>query len=199
MPGIKIQECVPALPVSGASLSAVMACANVDTITNSILVIEYDHHEVHQGSMFTVDWYPGDVSAAASANLFIVTPNTTKWAHIVPEVSSENESTFYIYEGASYASSGTQIVPINKNRNSSTVSTCFVNHTPSTPSISGATLIRTIHWGSSKAYGGFDRNALEFILKQNTTYLFQVVNNSGGASWTHIMLIWYEHTNKSFY
>lgn len=164
----------------------------LDDMTTSLVVISFEHHEIHEGNTFTADYFPGDVSAGASAIIVLETANTSSWCHVLYEAESENETTLYMLEDVSYASSGTRIIPRNKNRNSSTSSPTWIHYEPSSLSLSGATLIRVRHWGSGKAIGGYDRGLHEVVLKKNTKYAFILVNNSVSSSWIEFILHWYE-------
>ena len=52
--------------------------------------------------------------------------------------------------------------------------------------------------GSGKRIGGTGRSAEEFVLKQNTNYVFLVTNQTAGATnETNFFLNWYEHQDKN--
>ena len=70
------------------------------------------------------------------------------------------------------------------------------NITTDPTNISGGTVLETIDFGG----GGNGANApsgsrsldIEFVLKQNTTYLFRVTNNSGATENITLFVFWYE-------
>lgn len=51
--------------------------------------------------------------------------------------------------------------------------------------------------GSGKNSGGGARDAEEFVLKQNTLYLFRITEGNVAATNINWELDWYEHTNKN--
>lgn len=171
---------------------ATLPSAQLDSTTNAIKVIDYPHNELHGGDAF-VYCEVTDVSGSAARDILIVTPNTTKWAHMFIEVGSESEADYKLYEDATTSADGTGVTEVNRDRNSGSAATVVVTHTP-TVSTTG-TLICQDHWGSGKKSGGADRAIEEWILKQNAKYLVRVTNATGSANQIAIALNWYEHTN----
>jgi hypothetical protein len=165
----------------------------LDTITHSLQYVDYAHHEIHSGSSFTV-CHTADIGNGANMDVQITTPNTTTWAHLVYEFEGESEFDFNIYE-APTTTGGTTLDIFNRNRNSAATSTLSAVHTPS---VSGTgTRINCFHAGSGKTIGGGDRGTHEFILKQNTKYLFRITNSTTNNNYMSLKLDWYEHTNKT--
>jgi hypothetical protein len=167
----------------------------MDNDTSSLVSIDEAHHQIHMGNMFTTDWYADGLTNTSSANLVLETG--VKEAHSYYEVQAETETHFSIYEGVIYAASGTAIARLNKDRTSALTATVFAHHTPTTPNISAATLIRTRHFGSGNTPTGMSPTVpslYEIILKPSTKYLFQIINQSGGTGWYAFYLNWYEIT-----
>ena len=164
----------------------------LDKSTNTIQNIEYEHHEIHSGSSFTA-CYKAELGNGASADLLVVTPNTTSWAHMIYKIDVEAEADITVYE-APTATPGTAITAYNRNRNSATAATTTVTHTP-TEITEGTTIISSAHIGSGRDVGGGSRGTHEFVLKQNTKYLYRVTNATTTNNYVSIKLDWYEHTN----
>ena len=166
----------------------------IDTSTRAMMVIEYAHHEIHSGDSFT--WSEStDVGASTDFDLVVTTPNTTTWAHMTYSIISEAEGEIQIYENCTPTTDGTARTPLNRNRNSAGVATATVQRIPTlaTP----GSLIEVIHFGSGKSVGGDNREASEWILKQNEDYLFRVINATSSANQMTIKFDWYEHEDKS--
>jgi hypothetical protein len=176
-----------------------------DGSTHALNTIDYAHHELHGGSLFSAS---GAVDLAAAGTLILTfrTPDTTKWAHMVPAVVSELETDVKLYEGftAGTAHGGTigdAVTAWNRNRNSATLPTCSV-YTGATagtasPGTIGTALLQTWHWGSGRDLGGSQRAENEWVAKQNTTYALQIVNAvSNAANFINWDIEWYEHTDK---
>ena len=169
--------------------------ARMDKYTRSIQTIEYEHHEIHAGSSFTCS-YDAEIANGANLDLLIVTPNTTSWAHLTYEIDVELETQMYLYEAPTATAAANPVVAYNRDRNNITAATVVVTHTPTgiTP---GTTIIRSHHLGSGKQWGGGARGVHEFILKQNTKYLFRLTNATVSNNWMSVKLDWYEHTNQA--
>jgi len=167
--------------------------AGVDNATETLQTIEYEHHEIHSGSSFTVS-YKADIGNGATLDLLIVTPDTTTWAHMTYEVDVEAETDVLIYEAVT-ATAGSPVVAYNRDRNNLTPATVVVTSTP-TSITAGTTIIRSYHLGSGRSSGGGARATHVFILKQNTKYLFRMTNATTNNNYMAVKLDWYEHTNK---
>jgi len=175
------------------SINGTEAPIRIDSATNTLQTIEYEHHEIHAGSSFTAS-HKAAVAQSANLDLLIVTPNTSKYAHFTYEFDCEKETELAIYEGVT-ATAGDAVVAYNRDRNSATAATVVVTSTP-TSITAGNTIIRSIHVGSGKTVGGGDRATHEFILKKNTKYLFRLTNMISNAdNDMSVKLDWYEHTN----
>lgn len=166
----------------------------LDKMTNTLIQIDYGHHEIHDGSSFSAD-YMADAAKDANVDLLVVTPNSSVYAHFEYEIDTEGEIDFGLYEGANPSNNGTPIQTQNRNRNLSTPSTTLVYHTPAIAAGSEGTRIRFRHSGSKKLIGGSDRAVHEIILKRNTKYLLRVRNDSGMENYIAVRTDWYEHIN----
>lgn len=165
----------------------------VDSATGALNVIDYAHHEIHGGSSFTAD-YTVELGNGATIDILVITPNTTKWAHMEYNLLCELETELKIYEGVTTSNDGTGLTEFNRNRNSATAATTVVSHTPTVTNT--GTLIRTKHFGTGKTSGGEAREIGEFILKQNTKYLYRITNATTSNNYISFILNWYEHTNR---
>jgi hypothetical protein len=168
--------------------------SGIDRATETLQIIEYEHHEIHSGSSFTCD-YVQDVTNSSTANIIVVTPNTTKWNHITYEFDCESEAELIVYEDA-ITGTGSTISIYNRNRNSSVTSGTIVQHSPINVT-TGSIAIRRFHVGGGKSFGGGDRGSHEIILKQNSKYLIQLVNHTTSNNYMSLKLDWYEHTDKN--
>ena len=165
----------------------------MDMSTHSLQVINYAHHEIHSGSSYTVS-KAFTVPAGTKVNLGIITPNTAKWAHMTFDITCDAAYTANFYEGDDY-SGGTAVTAVNRNRNSTNTAGVAITHTDTDQGAGTGTLLWTFSGGANKAVttAGSDRH--EFILKQNTSYLIEVVASLNDIA--HIELDWYEHEDKS--
>jgi hypothetical protein len=167
----------------------------LDNMSKAIETIEYEHHEIHGGTMFRA----GEEVALANDGTRVIhvkTPDTTKWAHMVYQMSNTLEAEFEFYEGPTVSNVGTAVPSYNRNRNSATAATTLVYHTPTT-SASG-TLLATRREGIGKTAGGSSRGVAEWILKQNTSYLLVFTSRAGAGTTNYVnwWIVWYEHTSR---
>ncbi len=181
------------LPVGCSSGEAVyIRTESIDAATQALTVMEYEHHAIHEGDMFTV-LEVTDLGNMAVRDILVVTPNTTRWAHLVWEIEHELETGIQFYRGTTYAAAGTIVPSFNRNGNSATAATTVVTHTPNVTLV--GTLVGTIQQGNGKKAGGSDRESNEFILEQNQAYLIRISNLTVNDNLIFMKLNWYEHEN----
>jgi len=145
-------------------------------------------HAIHQGDAYTcclstaLDAFDKD----PPMSFLVVTPDTPLRAHIQIHGSANLAAILEIFEDNSVVaqfnvSGGTAVTPVNKNRNSSNTSALTVTHTPT---ITAATVEARIHGRFAGKAGSHP--SFEFVLKQNTSYLFQFTsmddNNEGSLN-----------------
>lgn len=97
----------------------------------------------------------------------------------------------YLYEGAS-VTGGTSIVPINKNRASTTTSQAVALLNPTVNSFGTTILSQILIGGTGKKATGAATDGSDLILKGLTTYLFRLTNVNGTAHAAEVILEWYE-------
>ena len=165
---------------------------SIDENTRAIATIEWEHYQVHAGNTFTV-LEVTDLGNMAVRDILVVSPDTTKWAHVVWEIEHELETLIQFYRDTIYTDNGTPITAFNRDGNSSNTATTLVYHTPTITNV--GTLVGTIQQGNGKKAGGSDRLANEFILKQNCAYLIRISNLTVNNDLIFMKLNWYELTN----
>lgn len=161
----------------------------------SPVIIDIGHHEIHCGDHYTAT-STADVGNGANDDIMIIVGNhETKRYHLVTDIISEAEAHFYLYEGASLSASGTAIASYNRDRNSANTSDLKLYHN-SSATIANSTIIHQKHWGSGKGVGGDERGAHEFILKNNTKYLFRTNNATTSNNQISWKLDYYIHPDS---
>ena len=169
----------------------------IDSSTQALETVNYEHHEIHGGGHFFVAGFE-TLASGASAQFQVTTPDTTKWLHMSFEIGGTSQTEMYIYEGA--VGSGVVITPFNNNRNASTTSDAIIwkNGSLSVPG--------TLIYAQSKGMGGAtpskantagvtSSNNKELILKSGTTYNFNIMSADADNVVTYYGG-WYEHTDK---
>lgn len=169
---------------------------SVDGSTRALNIIDYDHHEIHEGSAYFLAW-SGIVNDTGVLELRIQTGNTEKWAHMEVTIDGALAGIAQLWEGTTKTHNASNaITPFNRNRNSSNTSLLTICHTPSGTESAAAGL--TQYFGATAsggrvAVGGGASSRAEIILKQNTAYLIRATSAADGNRMA-IILDWYEHT-----
>ena len=171
-----------------------------DLTTHAITTIEYEHHEIHGGRGYSLSQSTATdaLDIAAPLTVWIITPNSTRWAHMTWELSVSAMALFSIFEDDGNASNfdisgGDAGVAMNANRNSTNTSVLTLATGVTVTKAETGALIYSEYLGGFKQSGTASRRH-EMILKQNTEYLFRLTsiadNNEGSMN-----LDWYEHKN----
>ena len=198
--------------VDGTTASSV----RLDASTEAAIIIEYEHHEVHDGSMFTAQ-YGNDVTNIGEMTCigFNVLA-TTKWPHMVIHGSSSAVAVFSLYENTSIdVNEGTDLTIWNRNRNSATVSTLLSIESPAVAgnltsyneaqavgaNITITTELHREQIGSAgnvqSASGGQTRGQAEWVLDQGGQYAVCITSETADDSHHNLILDWYEHTDRN--
>ncbi len=170
----------------------------IDGSTASLQTVDYPHHEIHGGSRYVLTQRTAvdAFDIAAPLSFYVITPNTTKWAHLVIYGDANAPAYWELFEDDGNASNfdvsgGSAATPTNRNRNSANTSGLTITTAPTITKAEAAVLISTEAIAKSSSAG----TRHEWILAQNTEYLVRatsyVDNNEGSIS-----LDWYEHTDK---
>lgn len=172
----------------------------VNHSTQAAVVLDYEHNELHEGNhYFLAGTLTLDSASSDFVDFGVVTPNTTTWANMTFSVSSVGQTTFTVYEGASYAASdGTAVTPINNNRNSANTSVLTIVTNPGYTAASSDQLFQQIigvSGGAALIKGGLIERNKELILKQNTQYAFRIASSTAANQISYVAE-WYEHADK---
>ena len=156
-----------------------------DDITGAAIIVDYIHHEIHEGDYFTYT-NAQELTNAQTISFVVVTPNTTKWAHFGFQIEGKAEFDIQIFEGATPDANGTLVsapAVINANRNVVDTHTTLIYHTPTLGVGSKGTLIKRWHSGSGKTAGGAAGTLAETVLDQNNKYWFDITNSTTSNNW----------------
>lgn len=170
-----------------------VAIGPYDPISRIPVMIDYDHHQIHEGETHQYNWYGNVNSANKDVRLSVpALTATTKTPHLIPEVIADGAALLYLYEGTTWTSGGTAATSYNRNRNSATtpgMALYVAGGTALTPKALG-TLIWQSLITTGKASTSIDRSLSEWDLKASTEYLFRVTTS--GNTNVLIRLNWYE-------
>lgn len=163
---------------------------------NSSITIEVEHYEIHEGNSFVVC-----VVVASGTSLSISFKTNTKKIHMLVCYSSESKSHMEYIEGVTItATTGTEEIIFNRDRNSDNESTVLQNKSGAfvadnkvlidATTTGGTSIVEHSNWVDKK-YGTSRRGIGEYILKTDTEYEF-LLTSDDGAKGLHIDLNWYE-------
>lgn len=191
---IKTTLGAPRMFIHGANRFGDPTAAKVDTATHSLIVITYEHHEVHAGSSFR---YTDSVTLASAAvqDYLLTVPNTDKWPHFTFSVDGTAITTIDVYRATDKTGSTLQST-FNANENSATVAGMTI-HKGTSGGTTDGTKIFTFSSGTSSGSSkmdGISAYASERILKQNTKYIIRITSGTNDNK-CNMRAEWYEHTS----
>jgi len=170
--------------------------AKADHLSHALVRIRHAHHEVHEGHYFR----SGLAYTLANGNVAtfgIITPLSKTWPHMTWTLTATADGAFDLLEDVTSFSGGAAVIPLNHNRNSINDSKLICTKGMTgvdliTPT--GGTTILSASLGTGKGSAIERDNGEEFILKENSKYLFRYTNGTS-ANIIQFVLQWYEHTN----
>lgn len=180
-----------------------------DFCTWAAVGIEYEHYEVHAGSMFSAYVIDSDFDAQDTINIAFRTPDTTARFHLTIDASATTFSQLDLLEAAT-VSAGATFTPRNRRRDVTTISaavdpvdgiTSNRVRTNVTVNAAGNTLESEMV-GAGRSQGGSigkTRGTSEWVLLSNTVYVVRLTGNGVGSAnqIATIILTWYEHADKN--
>ena len=163
-----------------------------------------EHHEIHCGDSYT-EHHVEDLSNGAVHYYLIITPNwgdpvsgsdpfgnqNIKVAHFVGEITGEAETTVQFFENPTITDNGNVLNVRNRNRNSSNTDYLTI-YEGATVSADGTELEHT-KFGAGKFVGGSVNRTDEWVLKNNTSYLIKVINDTTSNNYHTIRFQYYVH------
>ena len=165
----------------------------LDSSTDTMQIIEYEHHEIHAKAHYNFCDYELNKAADYIIDFVMTAPDTLKEPHLTFELYASEGATLELYEGTVFTG-GTVIEPRNNNRRLPLeVSTVGLVRDP-TISNDGMRAAGFLAGGTRTAV--FTKRSKENILGQNTSYLVRITGlaNANNISWC---AEWYEHTSKA--
>jgi hypothetical protein len=182
---------------------------HTDNSTNKLVTVEYEHHELHDGNMFSCH-YIQSVTDTNDRSVIAFTTPADKEVHMIIHASASAAASLIVLEGAVGTSAGaTDLTVYNRDRNSTNTSlltsidgtTGAVSYYTLTTdtAITGGTELYSEYIGAGKtgqAAAGSSRGTNEWILKKSTVYDFELKSLDANDNSHNLELVWYEHTNK---
>lgn len=163
----------------------------VDVSYNSLAVIPKEHTEIHKGKFFSYINYARGLALSATINVGIKTGDNE--AHLVYCVNTIFDTNIRLYKQPTISTFNT-ITVINHNDTLNIVNTVQIGSNTTISSLG------SLWFDVQAGYNGLpstlpmaskvDRTN-EYVLKANSSYLFQIINN-GASNTISYCLEWYE-------
>ena len=166
----------------------------VDDTDNVLPVIEYTHHEIHEGNFFTCYYVDADFDIADTVSLLISVAE--KPAHMTFLVRAGKDTTVTLYEGVTHTALVEQTMTCN-NRVRATVPTTRISTRNSDGSDGTAIWSTTFGIGANPTVARTEdsRDQNEWVLRPNTKYQLVVSTGTDNSSLS-IQIHWYEEDTK---
>ncbi len=160
-----------------------------DDTTRALTIIDYAHHEVHEGNQFMYTYFDSDFDNGDTIFFSFVTPDTTVQFHFVGSAGNSSACTVYFLEAPTItAGKGTDVVILNRNRASTATSLILSSKDSTVTKITydivghltnlGTTLeAYTLGSGKNKIAGA-TRDFNEWVLNEYTRYAFMVIGTA---------------------
>jgi hypothetical protein len=170
-----------------------------DIISNIPVVLDYDHHQIHEGETFRWSVYVSSLASGNNKDIRFVVPNITipagtsavaRCPHFRFEVVSSDLCQIFLYEIPTFTGNGSQRTPIAMERNGSYTSKLQVWEDP-TISVVGTQLFQGLLLTTKNNAGALGGSFDEFILKNNTEYAFRATSGAAGNK-VLMRFVWYE-------
>ncbi len=190
-----------------------------DQMTGVNIGIGYEHHEIHEGDMFSAH-HEGHLPTNANEETAVafLTPAAPVHVHLIVSASANDESTFQIREDPTITlNQGTTQAPINRNRDSTNTSGMIDRELVATGAIStfnvleannanlsGGTLLHSevLAISGNPPFASMTNTATrdqrEWVLAPSTEYVIIVTSDTANLTSHFIDLEWYEHTDSNY-
>ncbi len=171
----------------------------LDEVTQKPILIDFVHHEVHDGNTFQASQKTADASPIAddaSYDMLIIVGNEAE-AHLVFGAASGGTAEVILYKDTTVSDNGAQVAVQNMRQSLHGIklNTTRAFTTPTITLVGTQMNIQLLPGGSGPGQGtsgGTVREGTEWVLNPNTNYLIRVTNRSGAAQPISIMAQWYE-------
>jgi len=157
-----------------------------DPISDIPVVIEYDHHQIHEGEAWKWNFYGAINATTKDIRVSVpVLAATTRTPHFLMELIADNTSALLsLYEGTTFTAVGTDDSAriFNRNRNvvrSASTKIYVSGATALTPNALG-TLLEVGYVFTGKGAMSAERSLMEWDLKSATEYLIRIVTVGSG-------------------
>lgn len=194
----------PSVPTAAYGASGVRVIIGpTDPISNIPVVMLYDHHQIHEGEAWHYDSYVVNLASASTYDIVFTVPNITipagiatveRVPHFRYSVEANDICTIFFYEAPTVTGgTGTAASWINFERNGTYTAKTTILLAPTVTGV--GTIIDSEYFIQSAAAnrtgGGEGGTVEEFMLKNNTKYLYRITSGANGCD-IHTNFFMYE-------
>lgn len=171
-----------------------------DVISNIPVIMDYDHHQLHEGESFRWSTYTATFNKNTNKDIRLVVPNITIPVGVNPvslcphyrfECIYGDQGELKLYESTTFTGNGTQRTPIALERNGTYTPKLQIWEDPTVNAV-GNLIWQGLMLGTKNNAGGLDTAANEFVLKNNTSYLLRFTSGTVDNVKLLIRMEWYE-------
>jgi hypothetical protein len=157
-----------------------------------LITIETEHARIHDGQAYRVAIF---WDLAASAKTYFQMKVWAKAIHLKEKklIDGQNRVVCKLYEAPTVVDGNIVILALNANRNSTNTSSTQVFWYTVQPTPTGGTVLDIEYLpGTNQSAAGASVANIEYILKPNTTYLFEAENLDSQTTKMLSKCFWYE-------
>lgn len=170
-----------------------------DELTKQLIIIDFVHHEVHEGNTFQATQKTaeqGEIADDGVYDMLIITGDKAE-PHMEFLGSGGGDFELEFYENTVVSNNGTQLDVQNMRRSlhGINLNTTLAFETPTVTNVGDLISCRFIPGGGGggpTAAGGVGREDTEWDLNVDTNYLIRLTNRAGTAQPMSILAQWYE-------
>jgi len=195
---------------------------HLDPTTHALVVIEAEHHEIHEGHMWHLTDTDTDVDISTPKYRLIVAPEESPdvssltgpdgkamqnhdfdyyFCHFYAEVNSDTDCTIEFFEAPTISANGTQLTAYWRNRNRDDTQILTTFYKDPTVSADGTKLAHdklTTNTRPQRSVGGSSVDRFEWVLYPEKKYIIKVTVESDDAIVT-LSSMSYEHPHKDWW
>lgn len=174
-------------------IAAQLDSDQVDPTTNAVNVIDYSHHEIHEGSHYFVKTWFLDTGGNGSQTFFaFFAPTSAVRVHAKAIIKPDVDFTINIYEGSGITG-GTPVTGRNNNRDEPDTPDLLMWANPAHTS-PGAVIWSARNGGGRGPVGVSPGFNYEILARTGALYVFELIKNIATDGVVDIDFFWYEHT-----
>lgn len=165
-----------------------------DSLSRSLLFINFEHHELHAGNMYEFTYTDGDFDSGDTLDYLIEVGDTN--AHLAMAIDGQLKTSISLYRGSTHTNGAAQrAINVNEKFGENNTTKIYASNNDGTDGELRFEDLFGIDTGAginSITSGGGSRAQVERVLRTNTKYLLRIISYTDNNVLS-IELRWYEH------